>query len=189
MENKYATKKASSRIVTVYERVFDINLWYNISIEIIIDNCWGNNMDIENLSKIKSDREECITLIKLIPKNYKKEHYHILGQSVTNSINRYISIICYSSDYLKGLYIMCDEINPIKLTTYLSSIKNYDCDEEILLLYVAHRLKNRINEFYRDLKNGIYPVGVAYIQNNKDKSEYIKKCDYRINSGLKLIRS
>lgn len=146
-------------------------------------------MDIEYLLKLQCDSQECINLVKEFSKRYKKEHYHILGPSVANSINRYISVICYSSDYLNGFCIMCDEINPIKLTIYLDSINNYGVDEEILLIYISYQLKKRINQFYKELKNGIYPVGIAHLRNAKDKSEYIRKCDDRINSGLKLIRA
>lgn len=145
-------------------------------------------MDIESLSNIKCDHEECTDLVKEFSKKYKKEHYHMLGPSVANSINRYISVICYSSYYLNGFCLMCDEINPIKLTIYLESINEYKVDGDILLIYVSYQLKKRINEFYKELKKGIYSVGVVHLKNTKDKSEYIKKCDDRVNSGLKLIR-
>lgn len=84
---------------------------------------------------------------------------------------------------------MCDEINPIKLTIYLNSINEYGVDEEILLIYVSCHLKKRINQFYKELKNGIYSVGISHLRNSKYKLEYIRKCDDRVNSGLKLIRA
>lgn len=147
-------------------------------------------MKKEDLEKIMTDIDTCIKLVKDISSNYdSKIHYPILGQSVISSINKTINDIVWSTANLNGYYLMCDEIDPIKLTDYLFELRQYDVDKRIASYYVAFYLKRKINEFYKNLKEDRFPMGLAMLNDKKGLKKYYNKCDERVANGLKLLRS
>lgn len=147
-------------------------------------------LKIEDLENLKTDVETCIKLVKEISANYdKKVHYAILTPSITNSVIHTINSICYSTGYLEGYYITCDEIHPVLLTEYLLELKQYNTDKDILSYFVAFYLKRKINSFYTDLKRGSIPMGIAMLHNDKERKKYYNTCYERATSGLKLLRS
>ncbi|CDI49031.1 hypothetical protein [Clostridium tetani] len=80
----------------------------------------------EDLEKLKIGIDTCIKLVKEISANYNnKIHYNELTQSIISSVNSTINSITNSAEYLRGYYLMCDEINPLVLTEYLFEIKKY----------------------------------------------------------------
>lgn len=144
----------------------------------------------EELEKLKIDVDDCIKLIKEISANYNSRiHYNLLTQSIISSVIRTINSITNSTEYLDGYYLMCDEINPLALTEYLFELKKYEVDKDILSYYIAFYLKKKINSFYKDLKAGHIPIGVAIIQDKKGLKKYYNNCYERANNGLKLLRS
>lgn len=144
----------------------------------------------EELERLKTDVTTCIDLVKKVSANYNsKIHYNELTQSVVSSVNAMINNIVYSSKYLEGYYLMCDEINPITLTEYLLELKQYDVDKHILSYYVAYYLKRKINCFYKELIEGNIPVGLAMLHDKKEMKKYYNNCYERAANGLKLLRS
>jgi len=144
----------------------------------------------EDLEKLKTDIDYCIKLVKDISAHYdSKIHYNELTQSVISSVNRIINSITNSTEYLDGYYLMCDEINPLALTEYLFELKQYNVDKEILSYYVAYYLKRKINSFYKELKMGNIPVGLAMLHDKRGLKKYYNNCYERANEGLKLLRS
>jgi len=147
-------------------------------------------LEKEDLEKLKGDIEYCIKLVKEISSNYDiKIHYNELTQSVISSVNRIINSITNSTEYLDGYYLMCDEINPLALTEYLFELKQYNVDKEILSYYVAYYLKRKINSFYKELKMGNIPVGLAMLHDKRGLKKYYNNCYERATEGLKLLRS
>ena len=147
-------------------------------------------LEKEDLEKLKGDIEYCIKLVKEISSNYDiKIHYNELTQSVISSVNRIINSITNSTEYLEGYYLICDEINPLALTEYLLEIKQYNVDKEMLSYYVAYYLKRKINSFYKELKMGNIPVGLAMLHDKRGLKKYYNNCYERANEGLKLLRS
>lgn len=149
-----------------------------------------SQMKKEDLEKLKTDVNTCIKLVKEISSSYdSKIHYPILTQSVVSSINSTVNNIIRSTEYLDGYYIMCDEIDPIKLTAYLFEIKQYDVNKEIASYYVAFYLKRKINEFYRDLKENRISMGLSMLNDKKGLKTFYNNCNERASNGLKLLRS
>lgn len=144
----------------------------------------------ERLENLRTDVDTCIKLVKEVSANYdSKIHYKILTQSVISSINNIVNSIICSTEYLDGYYIMCDELHPIKLTDYLFELKQYNVDKEIVTYYVAFYLKRKINEFYRELKEGRISMGIAMLKDKKGIKKYHNNCNERVSNGLKLLRS
>jgi predicted GTPase len=144
----------------------------------------------EGLEKIKTDIDYCIKSVKEISAHYdSKIHYNELTQSVISSVNSTINSITNSTEYLDGYYLMCDEINPIALTEYLFELKQYNVDKDILSYYIAFYLKRKINSFYKDLKTGSIPIGLAIMHDKKGLKKYYNNCYERATNGLKLLRS
>lgn len=144
----------------------------------------------EDLKKLETDIDYCIKLVKEMSVNYdSKIHYNELTQSVISSVNGIINSITNSTQYLDGYYLMCDEINPLALTEYLIELKQYEVDKEVLSCYVAYYLKRKINSFYKELRLGSIPFGIAMLQDKKGLKEYYNNCNERAANGLKLLRS
>jgi len=147
-------------------------------------------LEKEDLENLKTDIDYCIKLVKEISVHYdSKIHYNELTQSVISSVNRIINSITNSTEYLEGYYLICDEINPLALTEYLLEIKQYNVDKEMLSYYVAYYLKRKINSFYKELKMGNIPVGLAMLHDKRGLKKYYNNCYERANEGLKLLRS
>lgn len=144
----------------------------------------------EDLEKLKSDSNTCIVLVRDLSSKYNsKIHYQILTQSVIASINRTVNSIIRSTEYLDVDYIMCDEIDPIKLTDFLFEFKQYDIDKEIAYYYLAFYLKRKINEFYMGLKENRISMGFAMLNDRRGMEKYYNSCNERMLNGLKLLRS
>ena len=115
-----------------------------------------------------------------------KVHYYELGASTVASINGTINSIIYSVGYLEGKFIMCDEIHPLRLAQYLIRKKGYISNQDTITYYVAHLLKRKINEFYKNLRNGFHIMSFSM---GKDAlREFEEKGRARLKNGVKLIK-
>ena len=147
-------------------------------------------MKKEDLENLKTDIDTCINLVKEISANYdSKIHFPILTQSVVSSVNKTVNTIIWSTDYLDGYHIMCDELNPIALTDYLFELRKYEVDKKIVSYYVAFYLKRKINDFYRELKKGNISMGMAMRKDKKGIKKYYNDCYNRATNEFKLLRS
>lgn len=147
---------------------------------------------IEELEKIQDSREICIPIIKDLNTEWNTNKSYFmskLNDSIRNSINASLRTITYSTNYLEGYCLLPDEIHPERLVDLLIEKKEYDADRDAILHYAALLLKRRINEFYKYLKKGVLAGGTEMFGNKKHFSVINKKCEERINQGLKTIRN
>jgi len=152
----------------------------------------GKQFTIEELKEIQDVRDICVPVIKELNVKWntnKSQYMNNLNDSIRNSINASLRTITYSAEYLDGYCLLPDEIHPERLVDLLIEKREYDADREAILHYAALLLKRRINEFYRNLKKGVMAGGRSMFGNKKHFKEITKKCNERIDQGIKTLRN
>lgn len=122
---------------------------------------------------------------------YNKENYDRIGASFGNSIAKYVGNIVYDNH---GPYYFCDEIDVEMLFAKYVEYKNLDMEQyseeftNMLKGYMARRLQARVNEFYRELKNGKHSVKIDNVASSKDEKLFKERLENLKNENPKLIR-
>ena len=142
-----------------------------------------------DLNEIRIDKNEAITLIKHYSCQYKgKEHYDKIGASCAMSVNATVNTTIGSADYLDGFFLMPDEIHVERLADWFIKNKQYECEHHALILYMAHYIKRKINEYYKAINEGGLIYSTAMAGNKEALKRREKLFQQRKNQGVKRIR-
>lgn len=143
----------------------------------------------DDLKSFETTQDEAIKLVRHYADQYKgQKHYDELGKSCTVSVNRTIDTIIGSSNFLDGMFLMPDTVNIDKVVDWFLENRDYECNRSTLAFYMAHYLKRKINELYREIKNDKFPFTFAIVNNKEAMKEYKKQIKIRKNQGVKIIR-
>ncbi|MGJ0847421.1 hypothetical protein ACR77J_12090 [Tissierella praeacuta] len=122
---------------------------------------------------------------------YKQENHQEIGESFINSISYYVSRIVYD---IHGPHYFCDEIDVEILYVKYVEYKNLDLSQysnefiKMLMGYMAKKLQTKVNEFYRQFRDGKYSVRGDNVLSSKDKDMFLRKINNLIEEKPKIIR-
>lgn len=143
----------------------------------------------DDLKAFETTQDEAIKLVRHYADQYIGEkHYEELGKSCTVSVNRTIDTIIGSSNFLDGMFLMPDTVDIDKVVDWFLENRDYECNRSTLAYYMAHYLKRKINQLYREIKNGSFSCTIAIAVNKEAMKEYKKQIKIRKNQGVKIIR-
>lgn len=148
-----------------------------------------NRLSRSDFEEFKVKRSEAIALIKHYSCQYKgKEHYDKLGASCAMSVNATVNTTIGSAEYLDGFFLMPDEIQVERLADWFLNNKEYECDRQALLFYMAHYIKKKINNYYRVINEDGFIYTTAIAGNKETQKERRKQFQLRKSEGVKRIR-
>lgn len=149
-----------------------------------------NTLTTEDLKSFKTTQNNAIRLIKHYSQKYvSKVHYYELGASCVMSATQTINSIISSAAYLKGSFLMPDTVHVEKVVDWFLENKNYECDQEVLTYYMAHYLKRKTNQLYRNINKDATETSILVFGDDKAFKRLEIEMEKRRNQGVKILRN
>lgn len=146
-------------------------------------------LESADLHYFKSNVENSLSLVRHYAQQYKgKEHYEHLGSSCVMSATNTIDTIINSAHYLDGQFLMADEIDVEHVVNWFMKNKKYECDPSILMFYIAHYLKRKINILYRSIRRDEFIASLTILGSKSSHREFKKQWNKRKKAGIWPIR-